>query len=80
MEAYNYFKGEKENLYLSKGKLELDFQNPKSLFWYYEKFHFCYESTVDFKSYMENLIHNKLSEYIRSDYDLWKLYFENSVK
>ena len=49
----------------------------------YEKNHFVGErngDNEDYKNFIENLIHNKLSEYHRSDYELWQMYFENAVK
>lgn len=77
---YNYFNGEKENPYVEVNGFVLNFENPRSLFWYYEEFHFKMDGKEDFKRFMENLIHDKLSEYLRSDYDLWELYFKNSIK
>ena len=78
--TFNYFNGEKVNPYLKSDKAELDFLNPKSLFWYYENHYYKYCNNEDFKGFIENLLHNKLSEYTRSDFDLWELYFNNKVK
>ncbi len=79
--AYKYYNGETENPYSRKDENQLDFLNPKSLFWYYEKgFHCSKTESDDVRSFIENLIHNRLSEYIRSDYDLWEMYFSNAVK
>lgn len=80
---YKYFNGEEENPYKLENDFELSFLNPKSLFWHYEKNHFVGErngDNEDYKNFIENLIHNKLSEYHRSDYELWQMYFENAVK
>lgn len=80
---YKYFNGEDENPYKLENDYELNFINPKSLFWYYEKSHYLSKkngSKTDYKIFIENLIHNKLSEYYRSDYELWQMYFENAVK
>lgn len=77
---YNYYKGEAKNPYIEKDGSVLDFSNPKSLFWYYEQYHFVAGKKKDFKPFIENLIRNKLSEYHRSDYELWEMYFTNSIK
>ena len=80
---YKYFNGEEENPYKLENDFELSFLNPKSLFWHYEKNHFVGErngDNEDYKNFIENLIHNKLSDYHRSDYELWQMYFENAVK
>lgn len=85
LSTYRYYNGERDNPF-KKGPYELDLLNPKSLFWYYEKeYHLSQhnrDSTVktDYKHFIENLIHNRLSEYRRSDYDLWAMYFQNTVK
>lgn len=78
---YNYYKGETENPYVEKDGTVLDFHNPKSLFWYYEfNFHQSRNERDNFEHFIENLIHNKLSEYTRSNYKLWEMYFNNAIK
>lgn len=76
---YRYYKGEIENPYCKKENFELDFSNPNSLFWYYEK-HFdeLEDETKNYNNYITNLINNKLSEYFPDTFTLWKMYFNNS--
>lgn len=76
---YKYYKGEIANPYFKEGH-ELDFLNPKSLFWYYEKQFHTSKTENNLHRYIENLIRNKLSEYVRDEYKLWEMYFSNSVK
>lgn len=79
---YKYYNGEEENPYWDKEGSQLDFQNPKSLFWHYERHFFLSgnNNEEEYKIFIENLIRNKLSEYTRSDYYLWELYFKNTIK
>lgn len=78
---YNYYKGEAENPFVIKGESVLDFDNPKSLFWDYEcNFHQSEREKGNFEHYIENLIHNKLREYTKSNYKLWQMYFNNAIK
>ncbi len=73
---YRYYNYEEENPFINEGDFQLNFSNPKSLFWYYEK-HFdeIEDKNKDYKRYISNLINNKLSEYFPDTFCLWQMYF-----
>ncbi|WP_312751932.1 hypothetical protein [Epilithonimonas hominis] len=50
---FKFYKGESENPYCKKEDFQLNFSNPKSLFWYYEK-HFdeLEDENKDYKKYI----------------------------
>ena len=79
---YKYYNGELENPFCSKDENPLDFLNPKALFWHYENhFYFNKDSQhQDLKTFIKNLIDNKLSEYHRDTDELQEMYYNNSIK
>lgn len=78
---YRYYNGEIENPFCKNGDFVMDFDNPKSLFWYYEKhFNESENDDKDYSKFISNLINNKLSEYNRNEQELWEMYYHNSIK
>lgn len=79
---YKYYNGEEENPYLQQGESPLDFENPKSLFWHYERLYHSQSKNIyrDFHHFLDNLINGKLSEYFRDEKKVWEIYLNNSIK
>lgn len=81
LSEFSYYKGESENPYCRRDENSLNFSNPKALFWHYENHYYFSEDSQyqDLKSFIKNLIDNKLSEYHRSTDELRHMYFINSI-